>query len=547
MIFMTVLDNPLEKKPLTLPNNRIFEKYYLWSLPRKEIRKVVCSYNKVEYIENDNIVLNKILNDLEVLNIPRTPFNCITMLKISEFGFDDSPVNRTEMIRRVLFLLFNLNDLPKYKTKPDLKDTEFILGYFSEILLRNNIHSFTREYFLNILNIFCKETEIDIEISVIFDILYDNNIIVMKNNNFYFKFTYWILYFAAHRMHNNSEFANYILKDMNYTAYPELIEFYTGIDRKRDDALAILINDINNTKNLVIEKCGLVKGFNIYDLIKWNASQENIQTIKNELNKNITDTNLPESVKDDYADISYNNIRPYQQNIQKILDDYSLLKLMRSVKAGAKALRNSDYASKEIRHKLLNEILESFTEIINVLVLLTPHLIKNGYATMDGASFILDGDFGNDEKEIFQNLIQTIPTNVIGWNKDDLFSNKMSTLLYNHFEKNENKLIQHLINLLVTFKQPKNWDKHLEKYMNMEEKNSFYLFDIFLALSSEYKYGFHEQKTLSLFEDLLKMFVVRHEGLNNITKEKIKKIENGARVGGKKKKFILPDREIDSY
>ena len=53
---------------------------------------------------------------------------------------------------------------------------------------------------------------------------------------------------------------------------------------------------------------------------------------------------------------------------------------------------------------------------------------------MDGASFILDGDFGNDEKEIFQNLIQTIPTNVIGWNKDDLFSNKMSTLLYNHFE-----------------------------------------------------------------------------------------------------------------
>ena len=32
-------------------------------------------------------------------------------------------------------------------------------------------------------------------------------------------------------------------------------------------------------------QCGLVKGFNIYDLIKWNASQENIQTIKNELNK----------------------------------------------------------------------------------------------------------------------------------------------------------------------------------------------------------------------------------------------------------------------
>ena len=58
-------------------------------------------------------------------------------------------------------------------------------------------------------------------------------------------------------MHNDSSFKDFIFKSEKYSAYPEIIEFYTGIDRNSDDALTILLKDITKTKNSVEEKLGI--------------------------------------------------------------------------------------------------------------------------------------------------------------------------------------------------------------------------------------------------------------------------------------------------
>jgi hypothetical protein len=136
LILMYSLDeNPLINEKVDFP--RKFTSLFLWSLDRKGVRSLVSNYNSESEIEEDTKVLNKVVNDLEALNIPRTPQNCLTILKISEIEFDDSPVNRAEMISRVLHLLFNIDEIPHYKTRPDLKDTEFTLGYFCEEIVRN--------------------------------------------------------------------------------------------------------------------------------------------------------------------------------------------------------------------------------------------------------------------------------------------------------------------------------------------------------------------------------------------------------------------------
>lgn len=54
----------------------------------------------------------------------------------------------------------------------------------------------------------------------------------------------WLYYFAAHRMHHDPTFAAFILSDRRYAAYPELIEFYAGIDRRRSDAVACMTTDL---------------------------------------------------------------------------------------------------------------------------------------------------------------------------------------------------------------------------------------------------------------------------------------------------------------
>ncbi|RND29612.1 metallophosphoesterase, partial [Vibrio cholerae] len=142
---------------------------YIWSLTRSEIRSIVSSYNaSSKYIGSDDSVVNRLTLDFEFLNIPRTPLNCLTFLKIYEYDFDESPVNRTGMISKVLYLLFNIDDIPKYKTRPDLKDSEYVLGFFCEKIIREHKFYFTRDEFLSVVSGFCRDSEIDLEIEVIF-------------------------------------------------------------------------------------------------------------------------------------------------------------------------------------------------------------------------------------------------------------------------------------------------------------------------------------------------------------------------------------------
>jgi len=77
--------------------DRKFDTLYLWALPRGHVRQVVSKYNEERHIGDEDSVITKVVTDLEVLNLHRTPLNCLTLLKVSEIDFDESPVNRTEL------------------------------------------------------------------------------------------------------------------------------------------------------------------------------------------------------------------------------------------------------------------------------------------------------------------------------------------------------------------------------------------------------------------------------------------------------------------
>jgi len=541
IIMYTISDNPFLNETIDLPKDREFTTLHLWALPRNDIRQVVIDYNNERQIGDENDIVNKIVTDLEVLNIPRTALNCLTILKISEVGFDDSPVNRTEMLSRILSLLFNVDNIPRYKTRPDLKDTEYTLGYFCELMIREDKYYFTRNDFLYNLNEFCSSMEIDLDIDIIFDVLYQNNIIIERGNEFCFKFSYWIFYFSAQRMHKDENFANFMLKDMNYSSYPELIEFYTGIERNRNDALSILTNDIKNTCDIVEKKCGLPEKFNIYDIVKWKPTIENIEQMNDEVADGVLKSKLPDIIKDEYADKSYDSTRSLNQSIYKILEEYSLLRLMKTVSACSKALRNSDYANPEIKHNLLKEILRSWEQISKVLLVLTPVLSKQGYAKLEGASFVLNDDFGNTHEEKIRNIISQIPTNVVDWYRDDLFSKKMTSLLLNHLNNESSEIKKHLLNLLIINKRPKKWDSYIENYISKENKNSFYLYDLYLNLRAEYKYSFASETNLKIMEKLIKIIATKHHlGMKKPSKTVIDKFDKDHKYDD-----IIPNRNSD--
>ena len=514
--------------------NRDFKVLNLLSLPRTQIRKIVNEYNNAKDIGEEDIILAKVISDLENLNIHRTPLNCITLLKVSERHFDESPVNRTNMLDMVLFVLFNMDGIPTYRTKPDLKDCEYVLGRFCENLIRNDSYQFSRESFLNQLTSFCKDKLIDLEVDIVFDVLIANNIITKSDVNFSFRSSYWILYFAAKRMHTDQEFAQYIFMSKKYIAFPEIVEFYTGIDRYRTDALKILIQDIIEVRGVVQNKVRLPDTMNPYASFKWKPTEEQIEIAQKEINQNVIDSGLPEYLKDKHADNSYDQIRPYNQSIQAFFQEYSLHNLMQNIKASSRALRNSDYVDPALKREMLTEIFNCWEQISKVLLALTHLLATEGEAKFEGTNFELRGYFGETYEDKVKQIILVNPTNVVGFFKDDLFSSKIGPLIYDQFYLEKNNFKRHHIALLLVFTRPRDWKKHIEKYIASVSKDSFYLYDIFNALRARYRYDFASNKELTDISYLIKMSLAKHTfGDKEPTIDKIVKISSN----------VIPKRE----
>jgi hypothetical protein len=491
--------------------NREFGTLHLLALPRSELRKVVSNYNDEKELGEENIFVDKVMKDFDVLNIHRTVLNCITLLKVSEKNFDESPANRTKMIEMILFVLFSMDEQPSYKIKPDLKDCEYVLGRFCERLIRSNNFNFNREFFLEDLDTFCKDKLLKLDVSVVFDVLFANNIIMKLNGEFVFRASYWIYYFAARRMYSDTDFRDYILEKENYLQYPEMIEFYTGIDRERGELIDMLTKDIAATWRDASKRTGLPDDFNPLDALSWNPSKESLESMQSGINDDVQNSKLPDEVKDKYADNGYDQLKPYSQSVNKILNDYSFTCLISKVKASCRALRNSDYVDPVLKRELLKEIAFSWKQISKVIFALTPLLASNGAVAYEGQNIILEGDFGSERNERIGNIFRSNPTNVVQIFNDDLFSNKIGPLLFDGIETIEDDLIKHLLILLVINEMPSDWRSCVESYITKLPKNSFYLFDVFKKLRNSYKYSFASDTELNEIKYLLKMGVAKHE------------------------------------
>ena len=490
---------------------REFGRLNLMALPRSKIREVICDYNNERPIGNENKLVERIINDFDTLNIHRTAHNCLTLLKVTEAQFDDSPANRTQMIERILFILFNLNDKYIHKSIPDVKDCEYALGRFCEYLIKEEVQVFDRNLFVEKLTSYCTEKLLSLDISFVFDIMYENNILVLHEDHFMFKGTYWIYYFAARRMYANEEFKNYILNQEEYVVSPEIIEFYSGIDRNRGEVLEKLNDELKKTFKSIEIKAQL--GDEVIPLgnVEWNPSQSALLKMKELINEGVQDSALPTSLKDKYADNGHDQLKPYEQSINSILKEYEFSSLIQQVKAISRALRNSDYVSPDIKREILNTIKQSWKQVSKILFALGPMLAQNGQASFEGQAFTLADEFSASLDVRMGEIWTANPQNIIKMFKDDIYSKKIGPLLYDGFINEDDPLIRHLLILLFINERPVKWLDAINLYIESIPYNSFYLGDVLANLRHVYKYNFITNDDLKSMRHLIKKVSAIHE------------------------------------
>lgn len=536
IVMQTIDDSAFKLAHAVDEFGRDFSVLYLLALTRGKLRRVISEYNRAHHIGEEDAVLAKVSMDLETLNIHRTPLNCITLLKVAERYFDESPVNRTKMLEMVLFLLFNMDGVPVYKSRPDLKDCEYVLGRFCEKMIRTDCYEFSQQEFTKELNAFCAEKLIHLEIDAVFSILFSNSIIVKWAGYYRFRFSYWIFYFAAQRMHADKAFSDYIFAEKKYVSCPEIIEFYTGIDRSRTDALQLLTQDLRASCNAIQGQIGLPENMDPYRGTKWALPEQSLIMLKNEIREGVSKSNLPDAVKDGFADKGYDQFRPYDQTIYRISDEQALTVLMQNIKASSRALRNSDYADPDAKRALLHEIIRGWELVTQVLFVLTPILAVTGHGEFAGQSFGTDGYFGDTIEQRLAMIWSSLPYNIIRFSENDIFSPKIGPLLFDYLGKKISEIKRHELIILLIRKRPQEWSKHMREYIEKMPKDSFYLNDVLDMLRGEYQYSYASPSELLEIAYLIKMVLAKHfVGHNKPGPEHVVKIPN----------TNLPKRESD--
>lgn len=491
-----------------------FDTLYLWALSRAKIRELVVEYIKDLDSLDDDLVTKKLIEDIDALNIHRTPLNCLLILKLLEQAFDDSPVNRTEMIGRVLYLLFyQFDKIPRYATRPDLKDCEYALGYVCEWLIRSSRSSFTKNEFFGKVSEYCAIQILDLDCDLLFSFLVSENIFVRKGLLFEFRFSYWLHFFAAHRMHHNQNFAEFILNDGRYTAFPEIIEFYTGIDRRRFDAVIHLTNDLNRMNSEFLKRTGISENFNPYQFALWTPNEQSLNEMHRQVTDCVTESALPAKVKDRMADKTYDRSKPYNQELAKFINESSLRQMVMAMKGAARALRNSDHVSPEAKTKLLEEVVICWIRVCQVVALMSPLIATQGSASFEGMLFYLGKSFDSIEstEERWKVLMTVIVDNIVLLFQEDIFSKKMGKLFSSYVKTHDGSLGELLILLVMARQRPPGWEKEIENFIVRSKKNSFYLNRIYFTLLNEFKTSFSTEKIRQQLRRLAGMSVAKHD------------------------------------
>lgn len=515
-----------------------FATLYMAPLQTSQIRSMVEVYNKQKHIGQNDIVLKRLDDDIQNFNMHRTPLNCITLLEVFSNSFDNNPVNRTAVIERVLTIIFDNEEVPNYKSLPDVKDCEFALGYYCEQMIRKEEFYFSGKSFCEVLYEFCKRQKLTIDVNYLFELLLKNNIICQYEFDLYsFRFAYWVYYFAAMRMTKDEDFAQFILSNENYSHYPEVIEFYTGSDRARNNVADIISDDIIKISQNVHEKVGLPEKFNPFSSLKIEVTDEQIDKAIQQLEENLQNSKLPNEIKDSITDRNYNPSLPFHQSVYKVFENYSVNYLQEIIGIASKTLRNSDYITPDRKVKLLSAITNAWYNTIRVIYLMAPALAKDGIAKYDGFGLTLSDGFEqykDDTNRLLIAIISAIPLNLTKWYKDNLYSAKLSQLLFDQIGIEKNNIIKHLLICIIIHEQPDGWSEIIKKYLSNIDKHSYYFGNTLDTLRSMYANGIMSDSDIARTKNLILLSYTKWRSKDNkLHPDSIKNINQK----------ILPKRE----
>ena len=494
----------------TEESHKGYQLFYMRELSRASVRTLVEAFNADYQISETNLLLDRLLLDIESLNEHRTPLNCMQLLMAYRSNFASHPVNRSRVLELVLDIIFKNSNTLYYNDALNEKDCCNIMGVIAHKLFNKNTDSFDWEEFKSVVSEELPLTYTEGQLRDLLVTLTQSQILVQTESGYKFRFVYWVYYFVAFRMYASDQcFEEMVVQNRHYYN-SDIVEFYSAIDPRCDRLVTIVIERMAELVQTVNTNIGR-PFWNPYDGLKWNMNESQKGKTTVQVEAEINASRLPDEIKDSIKDINYDAVKPYNQPIKRLFDEYEVNNLMQLTRAASRALRNSQFVDSTLLVALRNQIYAAWVELFKVLILITPALAQTGYGGYGGARFKLEGNFSEELEECIKQIIFAIPFNIILWYKEDFFSEKRVAMYYDAMVNSDNPVIRHLNARVIAECRPAKWRDMINKYISTVGKNSFYLVDIDSSLRRSYQLDSMSDEDLRTTKGLILTCYTKHK------------------------------------
>ena len=504
-----------------------YEVYYLWALEREQLRNLVSQVlSQSEALVSEDEIVNQIVDCFSNLNLHRTPLNTLQLITIFENQLKAQPENRADIFESFLQIVFlNHKTEATYSRTPSIKDANHVLGPFCADLFNKKKMEFSKQEFKEFTAKTCSDVGVDIDIEMLFQILLDEKILLQtKAEAFQFRYALWIYYFVARHIHQNGAYREAIFSSLEFLEYPELIEFYSGTDLQRNDLIELLSKRMKDINKLFEDRTGIPDDFTPFDVLRWEVPHDALIQIEKDINDTKMNSNLPVEVKDVMADKKFDRSKPYIQEIDNFISDSSLREGLQIAKSALLALRNSDWAKKDAKIELLEQVFNTWKKMAQIICLFGREFAEHKFLFAEGIFYQLDKSFDDySGEELLERILVSIPANIESRFGMNLGSPRMGSFLAQFAEQSDCLTEKYFVSSNVLRTMPLNWESPIHNFVEDSDRNSFLLGMLLERSLFEMKYGFFSTSGVEEKLRHLQAMIVSKHRHKSTTKKAIKK------------------------
>lgn len=217
-----------------------YQKIYVHSFTRSHTRTLVTKWFRSVPADIETI-LDKTLENISRINVPRTPVIISLLLWISEKQEDYIPINKASLVEKFLeTILEKLNPAEIRLASFDYRNKEHYLSYIASRMVGQNTYYFSRLDLEKETLAYFERRGLSASIARVIEYFLRKGVFLETNGIIIFKFKSFCEYFIAKQMIEDIAFYEKLTSPDNYLSFENEIDYMTGLQRNNKSLMAVL-------------------------------------------------------------------------------------------------------------------------------------------------------------------------------------------------------------------------------------------------------------------------------------------------------------------